>query len=105
MINGTIRIPCDLRHFSVFEVDQDPATAMAHPAMTFDHGVIAVDRHFTIYIRVPELFNAVPPLAYRENKKSHRAGSVASKNRKAMGPFVTHGFSSVRKREPMGGLY
>jgi len=30
---------------------------------------------------------------------------VASKNRKAMGPFVTHGFSSVRKREPMGGLY
>jgi len=69
MINGTIRIPCDLRHFSAFEVDQDPATAMAHPAMTFDHGIIAIDSHFTIYIRVPELFNAVPPCLSREQKK------------------------------------
>jgi hypothetical protein len=46
MIDGTGRVPGNLGHLAAFEVDQNAAAPVAHPAMAFDHGIIAIDFHF-----------------------------------------------------------
>jgi hypothetical protein len=36
MIDGAIRISCNFDGLPVFDVNQNPATSMTHPAMTLD---------------------------------------------------------------------
>jgi hypothetical protein len=61
MIDRTIRVPGNFGHFAVFEVNQDAAATMTHPAMAFDHGVISVDFHFPCSVGIFEFRHDVPP--------------------------------------------
>jgi hypothetical protein len=55
MIDGTIRVSCDLDGLSLFDIDQNPATPMTHPAMTFYDRIVAIDFHLTGCIRERKL--------------------------------------------------
>jgi hypothetical protein len=51
MVDGAIRVSCDLNGLSVFDVDEDSTPAMTHPTVAFNHGIVTVNLHLTGCIR------------------------------------------------------
>ena len=52
VINGSIRITCNLGNFTVFGIDQNPAAAVTHPAMAFNNPVKPVDLYFLFNVGI-----------------------------------------------------
>jgi hypothetical protein len=52
MGNRAIRITCNFRDFSIFDINDDPATAVAHATVALDHRIVAVHFHLALYIRI-----------------------------------------------------
>jgi hypothetical protein len=65
MVNRTVGIASDLGHFTVFGIDQDAATTVAHPAVAFDHRIISVNFHLLFHIGVNKSGHMVYSSAYR----------------------------------------
>jgi hypothetical protein len=89
MVNRAIGVTGNLCHFAVFDVDQDSAATVTHPTMTFDHGVIAVDLHFTIDIRKPELCHACSSFVCLSPKQK-KATDLAPWLQKIEKPWAVH---------------
>jgi hypothetical protein len=60
VIDGAIRISGDFYSLSIFNVNQDPAASVAHPAITLNHRVIAVNLHLAGNVGVSKFRHTCP---------------------------------------------
>ena len=61
MVYGAIRISGNFFDDAILDIDQDPAAAMAHPAVAFDNRIIPVGFDFFFYIRIFKFSHGMSP--------------------------------------------
>ena len=45
MVDGAVRVSSDLNGLAILNLNENPAASVAHPAVAFDDGIVAVDFH------------------------------------------------------------
>ncbi len=67
MVYGAVRITGNFDRLAVFDIDQHPTAAMAHPAVTFDNGIISVNFHLASDVAISEFrHTGLPPFLLRK---------------------------------------
>jgi hypothetical protein len=64
MVYGTVGITVNLCHFAVFDIDQNTAAAVTHPAMAFNHRIILVNFHLASDVAISEFRHRGTPFDF-----------------------------------------
>ncbi|MBA7669368.1 hypothetical protein ES703_77498 [subsurface metagenome] len=80
MVYGAFRVAGNFSYSTIFGVYQNAATTMAHPAVAFNHRIVAIHLHFPFNIGTNEIWH-IPSLMRQIKSRSSMSAAQWSEKK------------------------